>query len=216
MRPLAQLTHPLRTEPQARTQEADLGCERSCCLSAEPHVMNLCSEIFRTSPTEAHMEHWILRVLREQRTSLKGTETLIMSSDLPIHESCPCTNHARPQGLGHARDPQRPVLESQALKFWIASLAADPMWSQSDRLPRVHGIRIPKGTRSSGPAGAPAASVRWTSGGRRYRSRGTPAGREPRRARASRRSATSPPWAADVSQLCGARSSGLSALSRWW
>jgi len=27
-----------------------------------------------------------------------------MSSDLPIHESCPCTNHAQPHGLGHARD----------------------------------------------------------------------------------------------------------------
>jgi len=30
-----------------------------------------------------------------------------------------------------------PVLESQALKSWIASLAADPMWNQSDREPGV-------------------------------------------------------------------------------
>ena len=30
-----------------------------------------------------------------------------------------------------------PVLESQALKSWMANLAADPMWNQSDREPEV-------------------------------------------------------------------------------
>jgi hypothetical protein len=29
--------------------------------------------------------------------------------------------------------PSRPVLESQALKSWIASFAADPTWNHSDR-----------------------------------------------------------------------------------
>ena len=31
----------------------------------------------------------------------------------------------------------RPILESQALKSWIACLTAGPMWNQSDREPRV-------------------------------------------------------------------------------
>ncbi len=54
----------------------------------------------------------------------------------PIHESILVrTTHGR-RGLEHARDPQRPVLESQALKTWMASLAADPMWNQSDRVSR--------------------------------------------------------------------------------
>jgi hypothetical protein len=30
-----------------------------------------------------------------------------------------------------------PILESQALKSWIACLTAGPMWNQSDREPRV-------------------------------------------------------------------------------
>jgi hypothetical protein len=33
--------------------------------------------------------------------------------------------------------PSRPVLESQALKSWIASFAADPTWNHSDRDPGV-------------------------------------------------------------------------------
>jgi uncharacterized protein (TIGR00369 family) len=43
--------------------------------------------------------------------------------DLPISRIGSCTDRA--------------VLESQALKSWIASLAADPMWNQSDRKPGV-------------------------------------------------------------------------------
>jgi hypothetical protein len=40
------------------------------------------------------------------------------------------------RGLELARDPRStPVLESQALKSWKASLVADPMWNQSDREP---------------------------------------------------------------------------------
>ena len=57
--------------------------------------------------------------------------------DLPIHESVPeRTKHGR-RGLSMPETSQRPVFDSQALKSWIASLAADPMQNQSDREPGV-------------------------------------------------------------------------------
>ena len=66
---------------------------------------------------------------------LKGTETLIT----PAHSRIgPRTDQARPQELEHARDALNArFLSPQALKSWIASLAADPMQNQSDREPGV-------------------------------------------------------------------------------
>jgi hypothetical protein len=74
---------------------------------------------------------------RDAPKILKGTETLITPA------TCPFTNRslydrARPKGLEHARGPlNRSILESQALKSWIACLTAGPMWNQSDREPKV-------------------------------------------------------------------------------
>jgi len=66
---------------------------------------------------------------------VKGTETLITPRDLPIHESVlERTKHGR-RGLSIPETVSTPGAESQALKSWIASLAADPMQNQSDREP---------------------------------------------------------------------------------
>ena len=94
-----------------------------------------------------------VRVLRRQvkRPCLRRSDRLILAAasrreghrnsdharDLPIHESVlERTKHGR-RGLSMPETSQRPVLDSQALKSWIASLAADPMQNQSDREPGV-------------------------------------------------------------------------------
>jgi len=67
--------------------------------------------------------------------AVKGTETLITPRDLPIHESVlERTKHGR-RGLSMPETVSTPGSESQALKSWIASLAADPMQNQSDLEP---------------------------------------------------------------------------------
>jgi hypothetical protein len=60
---------------------------------------------------------------------LKGTETLITPATCPFtNRSLFRSDHARPQGLESMPETpfKSPVLESQALKSWMASLAADP------------------------------------------------------------------------------------------
>jgi hypothetical protein len=59
--------------------------------------------------------------------SQKGTETLITPATCPFTKSVLVrTTHAA-GARSCPRPLQRPVLESQALKSWMASLAADPM-----------------------------------------------------------------------------------------
>lgn len=60
---------------------------------------------------------------------VKGCRNSDHSRDL--QELVLVRRRAQPRGLEHARCfPQRPLLESQAPKSWIASVAAYPMWSR--------------------------------------------------------------------------------------